>query len=509
MAKRRIGSGIVAVGIVAALTGAVAYTTMGESDVEAVPVVESAPPVDARPTPEAEVDADRGDSRVQLAPPEAPELLAVGLPSLEPTTMAAASASPSASQYSVPAVDLPTGALLSQPVSGRKTSRFGNRFHPILRVWKLHTGLDFAAACGTPVGAAAAGKVTKVGWAGGNGMQVRVDHGRIGGHHVVTTYNHLSAVGVRVGQQVAVHQGVGRVGNTGYSTGCHLHFEVIANGWYTNPEQWLNGEAVDIDTSQMNNRPAATPTASATASPTPSPTPSATLPPSSTPSPTATASPSPTPTTSPEPSCSPRPTADPTAGPTADPTTDPCGTPEPSCAPSPSAGPGADPSAGPTAQPCGTPQPSCSESPAPGATAAPGETPQPCASPTADPSNTPDPTETGSETPEPTDSPSGTPSTQPTDEPSETATPEPSEPAPSPSGTTPSPSGTAPSPSGTAPSPSGSSSGTITPSADDVTPSGTYGHSASASARVTGTQDATHTPGATPTATSESTATAG
>src|SRR5699024_6719614 len=64
VARRRIGSGIVAVGIVAALTGAVAYTTMGESDVQAIPVVESAPPVDARPTPETELENHRGDARV-------------------------------------------------------------------------------------------------------------------------------------------------------------------------------------------------------------------------------------------------------------------------------------------------------------------------------------------------------------------------------------------------------------------------------------------------------------
>src|SRR5699024_4831538 len=125
-------SGIVAVGIVAALTGAVAYTTMGESDVQAIPVVESAPPVDARPTPETELENHRSDARVMMAPPtETPELLAAGLPSLSPTMVAAATPTTPKSQSTVPAVDLPRGALLSQPVSGRKTSRFGNRFHPI------------------------------------------------------------------------------------------------------------------------------------------------------------------------------------------------------------------------------------------------------------------------------------------------------------------------------------------------------------------------------------------
>ncbi|TRY18087.1 peptidoglycan DD-metalloendopeptidase family protein [Tessaracoccus rhinocerotis] len=483
MARRRIGSGIVAVGIVAALTGAVAYTTMGESDVQAIPVVESAPPVDARPTPETELENHRADARVTMAPPaEAPELLAAGLPSLAPTMAAAATPTTTKSQYTVPAVDLPRGALLSQPVSGRKTSRFGNRFHPILRVWKLHTGLDFAAACGTPVGAAAPGKVTKVGWAGGNGMQVRVDHGRIGGYHVVTTYNHLSAVGVRVGQQVTVHQGVGRVGNTGYSTGCHLHFEVVANGWYTNPEQWLNGEIVDVDTSQMTNRPIARPT--------PRPTPTAT--PSQSPSPTPSPTVTPTVTESPTPSATPSATVSPSPSPSPTPTN----SPRPSCSPAPSADPSADPTTDPT---CGAePTPTCSESPDPGATPAPGATsdPNPCASPdpSASPSPTPTPTGEPSETPSPSpsDGPSGSQSPGPTDGPS-------GSPSPSPSGSSPSPSGSSPSPSGSSPRPSGSSS-------IAVSPSGNVGQSPSAS--VTGTRQVTPTPDATPTVTSESTATA-
>ena len=128
-----------------------------------------------------------------------------------------------------------TGRLLTMPVNGRSTSRFGMRFHPVLRVWKLHTGHDWAAPCGAPVGAAATGVVTRAGWAGGNGIQVRIDHGQIAGRHVVTTYNHLSAIGVRVGQEVVTGQGVGRIGTTGYSTGCHLHLMVWLNGKVVNP----------------------------------------------------------------------------------------------------------------------------------------------------------------------------------------------------------------------------------------------------------------------------------
>ncbi|MFD0866014.1 M23 family metallopeptidase, partial [Tessaracoccus lubricantis] len=143
------------------------------------------------------------------------------------------------------------GALLSQPVRGRSSSKFGMRFHPVLRVYKLHTGHDWAAPCGTAVGAAAAGTVVGTGWAGGNGVQVKIDHGTLGGYRVVTTYNHLSSIGVKVGQKVSALQGVGRVGSTGYSTGCHLHFEVIVNGQFTDPLPWLNGKPGIVDLSKM------------------------------------------------------------------------------------------------------------------------------------------------------------------------------------------------------------------------------------------------------------------
>lgn len=141
-------------------------------------------------------------------------------------------------------------ALLTRPVAGRKTSPFGMRLHPVLGIWKLHTGLDWAAPCGSPVGAAAEGTVVRVGWAGGNGIQVKVDHGMVRGYRLVTTYNHLSSVAVHVGERVDALDGVGRVGSTGYSTGCHLHFEVIVNGQFTDPQPWLNGEPVVIDLSR-------------------------------------------------------------------------------------------------------------------------------------------------------------------------------------------------------------------------------------------------------------------
>nr|WP_231980196.1 M23 family metallopeptidase [Tessaracoccus coleopterorum] len=177
------------------------------------------------------------------------------------------------------------GALLTRPVSGRTTSKFGMRFHPILKVWKLHTGLDWAVPCGTPVGAAAPGTVVKAGWAGGNGIQVKIDHGMLRGHRVVTTYNHLSSIGVRVGQKVQALDGVGRVGSTGYSTGCHMHFEVIADGQFTNPEPWLNGNPVVVDLGSMDYSTVPTPTSAPPTVRPPSPTPTPTVPTSPTPTP--------------------------------------------------------------------------------------------------------------------------------------------------------------------------------------------------------------------------------
>ena len=208
-------------------------------------------------------------------------------------------------------VDDRGGELLAIPVQGRRSSEFGMRFHPILRYWKLHTGLDFAASCGTPIGAAADGRVTFVGWAGGNGRMVSVDHGEIAGHRVRTNYAHLSSAGVRVGQEVERHQAIGRVGTTGYSTGCHLHFEVLADGQFTNPSNWLSGGPIVVHTDDMLDVAAPSPDASLSPSPSPSPsieesgspspsdaaTPPGTTPPGTSTSPSPSPSPSKQPTT--------------------------------------------------------------------------------------------------------------------------------------------------------------------------------------------------------------------
>ncbi|MNR82463.1 Murein DD-endopeptidase MepM [compost metagenome] len=142
---------------------------------------------------------------------------------------------------------LPGGASVSKPpaapdsgrwqwpVSGSKTSNYGNRKHPITGEHKLHSGMDIGAATGTPVHTVKSGRVTFAGWNGGYGNYVVVDHG--GG--LQTAYAHLSKINVSNGQNVGARDVVGKVGSTGQSTGPHLHFEVKKNGSFVDPAAYL------------------------------------------------------------------------------------------------------------------------------------------------------------------------------------------------------------------------------------------------------------------------------
>lgn len=133
----------------------------------------------------------------------------------------------------------PTGGLLNNPVPGAPiTSGFGMRTHPIYGYPRLHAGTDFGAGCGTNVYAAEAGAVIRAGNAGGYGKQIVVDHGWANGGGLATSYNHLSAFSVS-GGSVARGQLIGKIGSTGSSTGCHLHFEVRVNGNAVDPMGYL------------------------------------------------------------------------------------------------------------------------------------------------------------------------------------------------------------------------------------------------------------------------------
>lgn len=127
-----------------------------------------------------------------------------------------------------------SAAELGQPI----TSEFGMRFHPILHIWRLHTGLDFGGPCGTPIYAAGPGSIIQAGSAGGYGNRIVIDHGLVQGVDLASTYNHLQRI-VRWGGHVSRGDLIGYEGTTGLSTGCHLHFETLENGSFVNPRKWL------------------------------------------------------------------------------------------------------------------------------------------------------------------------------------------------------------------------------------------------------------------------------
>jgi murein DD-endopeptidase MepM/ murein hydrolase activator NlpD len=129
---------------------------------------------------------------------------------------------------------VPDGAFV-RPVPGVITSVFGPRTHPILGYTRMHTGLDFRAAYGQPIVAAASGTVILAGPFGGYGNTVVVSHG--GG--LTTLYAHQSSLNVGYGADVGAGDVVGFVGSTGLSTGPHLHFEVRVNGGAVDPMAYL------------------------------------------------------------------------------------------------------------------------------------------------------------------------------------------------------------------------------------------------------------------------------
>lgn len=123
-----------------------------------------------------------------------------------------------------------------KPVPGNVISGFGVRVHPILRIRKEHTGLDFTAPIGTPVASTADGKVITAGSSsGGYGNQVEIDHG----YGLVTKYAHLSEVKVSVGQTVKRGDIIALTGNTGLSSGPHLHYEIVRNDTKIDPVDYF------------------------------------------------------------------------------------------------------------------------------------------------------------------------------------------------------------------------------------------------------------------------------
>ncbi|MDH6357128.1 M23 family metallopeptidase [Parabacteroides sp. PF5-9] len=125
-----------------------------------------------------------------------------------------------------------------QPISNkgltRTASGYGMRMDPIYRVPKFHAGMDFSAKIGTEIYATGNGVITFTGWKQGYGNCVMINHG----FGYETLYGHMSKFRARVGQKVTRGEVIGEVGNTGKSTGPHLHYEVIVRGRHDNPSRY-------------------------------------------------------------------------------------------------------------------------------------------------------------------------------------------------------------------------------------------------------------------------------
>ena len=134
------------------------------------------------------------------------------------------------------------------PVNGRMTSGYGMRRHPILGYARMHAGIDFGAAWGSPIFAVSDGVVSYAGRHGGHGNYVRLEHG--GG--LGTGYGHMSRIAASPGMRVRAGQVIGYVGSTGMSTGPHLHYEVYRGGATINPLSVSFTVKTQIDTKQRD-----------------------------------------------------------------------------------------------------------------------------------------------------------------------------------------------------------------------------------------------------------------
>lgn len=172
----------------------------------------------------------------QLVPPE----------ELPPETIGESGAGGPLPAYSLSAYGLPAAegttlapyfltASMWSPVSGLVTSRFGWRSHPVSGQNDFHTGVDIAAAQGTPVLAALPGVVEQTGYSESYGNFVVLRHS----DNLRTTYNHCSEILAKEGEQLARGDRIALVGSTGISTGPHLHFEVEVKGLKADPLQAL------------------------------------------------------------------------------------------------------------------------------------------------------------------------------------------------------------------------------------------------------------------------------
>jgi len=141
---------------------------------------------------------------------------------------------------------LPAVQPISNPDLSRTASGFGNRIHPIYKIEKFHSGMDFTAPVGTPVMATGDGMVEIAESSKrGNGNRIVIDHG----YGYKTTYSYLDEIKVRKGMKVSRGEVIGTVGNTGLSVAPHLHYEVLLNGKTVNP---VNYYFLELSPDQYN-----------------------------------------------------------------------------------------------------------------------------------------------------------------------------------------------------------------------------------------------------------------
>jgi len=152
--------------------------------------------------------------------------------------------------YYTPEGESMLGTFLRTPVEfSRISSRFGNRKHPILKTWRAHKGVDYAASRGTPIIATADGKVIHAGNKGGYGRTAILRHaGRF-----TTLYGHMNGFAKGIHKGATVKQGdiIGYVGSTGLATGPHLHYEFRVDGIHKNPLTYKTPKASAIDKSSL------------------------------------------------------------------------------------------------------------------------------------------------------------------------------------------------------------------------------------------------------------------
>jgi len=208
-------------GVVAAETRAVQARTEQVRAVRDQLVANRGELVGARSTKRVRLEKVRASEREAVSEAQALEQVSASLGAQIQAAQAASSYSPPAST--------PSASGFIWPVNGPVTSPFGMRWG------RMHTGIDIGVAYGTPIHAAASGRVIYAGWMDGYGNLVFIDHGR----GLSTGYAHQSSIGVSNGQAVTQGQVIGYVGCTGHCFGPHLHFEVRVNGTPVDPLGYL------------------------------------------------------------------------------------------------------------------------------------------------------------------------------------------------------------------------------------------------------------------------------